>query len=32
MFFLREIAAVNQHFADPANGIGILSPIGVVVL
>ena len=29
---LREIVAVNQHFADLVGGIGILASVGVVVL
>lgn len=30
--FLREIVAVNQHFADLVHGIGIFALVGVVVL
>lgn len=30
--FLREVVAVNQHFADLVGGIGILALVGVVVL
>ena len=30
--FLREIVAVNQHFANLVGGIGVLALVGVVVL
>ena len=30
--FLREVVAVDQHFADLVDGIGILALVGVVVL
>ena len=30
--FLREVVAVNQHFADLVGGIGIFAFVGVVVL
>jgi len=29
---LREVVAVNQHFADLVGGIGILALVGVVIL